>query len=712
MKTTRSVLAGLVVVLLVLLVLSGTRGLTASPDIEPVPLPVWRSEVIDPGVAFNFLGAPALALDPDGHPHVVYGQNALFHAWFDGSAWQTETLVPPPRTMQESAIAIDDAGRIIIAYNVDGKVYVLARPPAGAWPAAVALPLPAGAYDMYELSLALDGDGRPHIAAGFTTVGSESFFHIASETPAGWTVETTGAGRVVSGPIRLALDSQDRPVVLYAEVDSSDAGGGLWLARRDGGGWQHELVAMGCIISGKWLALDAQDKAHIAYSEHCDGQLTYAREGDAGWELIPVTDYGTSPSLALDAQGRPHLVYGDLEDGQFYAVLTDAGWQTTLMRAGENAGGHNTLILDEPGTAHIVSFNNAASYAVNGLEYATNAGGTWQFSKLAGWVTVGGHNALALDVDNTPYAFYDKAEAGELWWGVKTAAGWQTGLLAEVTSLYLEVSADVDSQGRPHVAYADQTADELVVGVREAGAWSLETIEPAGFYLSLAVGSDDSPRLIAVRDGVLTYRFKQGGAWTSEQVGNPASYVSGAWFALDSQDRPHVVYAANNGRFHAVRAANGQWTTEPLPWNPVGLALGPGDKLYVLHTSSRPARAESQYDVITLWAAERAGISWIDTPLAEYAGWWNLRAFIAAGPGDEVYVVYRDVYGDLHLRRRDASGAWPAENQAWGRGEDVGLVVGQDGQPRLLAPNGNSAILWTRDILLLDKHVLLPATMR
>jgi hypothetical protein len=709
MKTIRPLLAGLIVVLFVLLAYSASGSRAAGADQEPIPLPVWRHEVVDPGVAFFYLGAPSLALDPDGRPHAVYGQNALFHSWFDGAAWQTETLVPPPATMLESAIAIDSAGRIILVYNLNGKLYALAREPGEAWPAAVALPIPAGNNNLF---LALDSDDRPRVAAGFTTMDEESFFHIASETPTGWAVETVSAAGDAGGPIRLALDSQARPVVLYAEIDSSDAGGDMWLARRDNEGvWQHELVAMGCIISSKWLALDAQDKAHIVYSEHCDGQMTYARQGDDGWELIPLPDAGASPSLALDTQGRPHVVYGAFEEGQVYAVLTDAGWQTTPVQAGEAAGEHNTLLLDEAGTAHIVSINASPGNDIYGVEYVTNAGGTWQISKLAAPVTVGEHNALALDVDDRPYVFYDKAEAGELWWGVKTA-GWETRLLAEVTSLYLEVSAGVDSQGRPHVAYADQTADELVVGVREGGAWSLETIGPAGFYLSLAVGGDDSPRLIAARDGVLTYWFKEGDAWTSEQVGNPASYVSGAWFALDSQDRPHVVYGTNNGRFHAVRETGGQWTTEPLPWNTVGLALGPGDKLYVLHTSSRPARVDPQYDVITLWVAERDGVSWLDTPLAEYTNWWNLKAWIAVGENDEVHVVYRDVPGVLHYQERDENGDWLTVSQPWGNGEDVGLLVGHDGQPRLLTHNASSLILWTREILLLDQHVFLAMTTK
>lgn len=711
MKTIRPALASLFLLLAVLLGLSFTGGLSAGPDLEPIPWPVWRQEVPAAGVAFYYMGAPALALDPAGRPHIVYGQNALFHSWFDGAAWRAETLVPPPATMLESAIAINGAGRITIVYNLNSKVYMLAREPGEPWSPAVALPIPAGHY---QLSLALDSGGRPRVAAGFPSGATEAFFHLASETPAGWAVETVSAAGPADGAIRLALDSQDRPVVLYAEIDSSVEGGRLYLARRNGGVWLHDQVAAGCIISSKSLALDDQDKAHIVYSEHCDRKLSYAREGDGVWEILPVAEDGVSPSLALDGLGRPHVVYGDYETGQMYAVLTDAGWQAALAQPGLNAGTYNTLVLDEAGTAHIASINADPSYAVNAVEYATNAGGTWRIDKVAEPLTLGAHNALALDSTDTPYVFFDNAQAGELWWGVKTNMGWMTEHLADAPTLYLKVSAAVDTQDRPYVAYANAATDELVVGIRQGGAWSLETVGPAGHHLALAVGSDDNPRLIQVRDSEVTYWFKEGNAWASEPVGGPNNGVWNAWLAIDSQDRSHVVYSGSGGPTHAVRQPDGEWAVEALPFQEVrGIALGPADKLYVLHTTW-PGRGDAQpaYSNTTLWVAERAGVSWVDTPLAEYTNWWNLRAWLAVGADDGVYVVYRDVYGALHFRERDENGDWPAVPQAWGNGEEASLLVGQDGQPRLLTHDAGSLVLWTREILLLDKFALLPVAMK
>jgi hypothetical protein len=264
------------------------------------------------------------------------------------------------------------------------------------------------------------------------------------------------------------------------------------------------------------------------------------------------------------------------------------------------------------------------------------------------------------------------------------------------------------------VAYADQAADELVVGAREGNAWALETVAPAGHHLSLVVGSDDIPRLIQIRDNAVTYWFKTGEAWTSEPVGGPNSGVSNAWLALDSQNRPHVAYSGAGGPIHAVRQPDGEWTVESLPFQNVrGLALGPAGELHVLHTTS-PSRSDAlpAYSNTTLWAAERQGASWIDTPLAEYSNWWNLRAWIAVGENDGVHVVYRDVPGVLHYQERDENGDWQVVSQPWGNGEDVGLLVGPDGQPRLLTHNASSLILWTREIVMLDQHVLMPVTMR
>ena len=701
MKQFRPALAAYIVVLTIWLGLSPSGGAAAPLDPEPYPLPVWQHEVIDPGVAFFYLGVPSLALDPDGHSHVIYGQNGLFHSWRDDAGWQTETLIPPPVFVGQSAIAIDDAGRLIVIYEIGGQVFALARPPGGAWAAARPLPLPVG---LHELSLALDSDGRPHVAAGFIDDTTQSTLYLAVETDAGWVVEPVEAGYIVSAAIRLALDSQDRPVLLYGQVSSGPDNNTLWLARRDEDGvWQPEAIAQGCIVSSKSLALDEQDMAHVVYSEHCDRRLSYAREEAAGWDVQPLAADGVWPALALDAEGRPHVVYGVLDVGQVYAVLTDTGWETTVARPGTSPELHNTLVLDAAGVAHMAAIDGD-------LLYTSNAGGTWQTTTVAAPETNGARNALALDSADTPYVFYDKAEAGELWWGAKTDAGWTTEKLAEVSILNLEIAAATDTQDRPHVAYLDVGAGELVAGVLEYGTWALETVDEetiAGTHLALAVGSDDVPQMILVAESSVVYWYKDGDEWQSEPAGGPNEMVGQAWLALDSQNRPHVAYSGGAGAIYAVRLAGGSWVTETLPFIDVrGLVLGPGGKPYLLQATS--TGGGGQYPETTLWLSERVGAVWLHEPVATYTGWSNLRAALAVSDLGEVYVTYRDVPGTVHLEQRDVAGAWQTIEEAWGDGEDTALLLGRDGQPRLLTHFRSSLNLWTREIRLLDRQLFLP----
>jgi hypothetical protein len=706
MKLFRPAFVAAIVVLTVWLLLSPSGGSAAIRDQDPIPFPVWRHEVVDPGVAFFYLGVPSLALDHNNEPHVVYGQNGLFHSWRASAGWQTETLVPPPAFVGQSAIAINPDGKIIVVYETDGQVFARTRSPGWPWSAATRLPLPAG---LRELSLALDSEGKAHVAAGFIDSPTESTIYLAAETDAGWVVEPVGAGYLVSAALRLALDSHDRPVLLYGQAASSPMDNTLWLARRDDGGvWQREAVAEGCIIASKALALDPQDVAHVVYSEHCDRRLTYARELASGWDAQPLADDGVWPGLALDDAGRPHVVYGDLDTGQVYAVLTDAGWDKTVLRPGTSPELHNTLLLDAGGAAHIAAIDGE-------LFYTTYVSGALERATVAAPETNGGRNALALDSTDTPYVFYDKAEAGELWWGARTAGGWTTDKLAEVSILNLEVAAAVDTQDRPHVAYLDAGAKQLVVGAREAGAWSLETVDDdaAGTHLALAIGSDDAPHMILVRDAKAYYWYKDGDAWHSEAAPWPNEMVSNAWLALDSQNRPHVAYTGGTGVIYAVRQPDGLWAVETTPFSyAMGLALGPGDKRYLLHVTANGGRAGGVVPEVTLWLAERDGAAWTETPVASESEWPTLWATLAVDGQGGVYVLYRDVYGFLHLQQRDAAGDWQTVNEAWGTGMDSALLVGHDDEPRLLTSYRSSLILWSRETLLLDRQLYLPIVMK
>lgn len=697
MKTKPLACAALMVVLLVMVVHSPTSGASTGRVVEPIPLPVWESEILAIGVHIHTLGAPALALDPAGRPHIVFGSNALFHAWFDGVVWQREIVDDLRSTISEAVLAIDGAGRIHIADIDQGRASIRSRTTGGTWQ-VTQLPLPT---EVSELSIALDRHGQPYVVAGYDAYKEKQEFFLVREDTTGWKVEAVATASATGGPLRLAIDDAGQPVVLYAQANQGE----LWMARR-AAGWQHEKVAEGCLLIGKSLALDSLGNAHAAYSDNCDHQLTYAREGESGWKLMPVADDGLFPSLALDGGGRPHIAYKDQEGGQMIAALTGGiYWDVSRVQAGEDAGWHNTLVLDEVGTAHIASVKD-------GLYYATNPAGVWQVMRVAENRWMGQINALGLDSADTPYVLYNDAPGNELWWGIGQGDKWTTGLLAEVEPGGLEVALAVDSADIPHIAYVDRVADRLVAGYRKGDEWVLETIGKGGIGLSLAVGSDDKPQIILTVEGGVTYWTQEGGEWVSEPVGSLSHSGYGAYLALDSQNRPHIAGYLDNEVWQAVRLSPGDWSMEPLGVeNVLGLALGPQDQLYILHRTSEPWRKLPPASIETLWLAVQVDQStWDNYVIAGGIEWWDITAQVLVSDDQRAHVALTNQVGEAVYHWIDPDGTWGQEYVGWSNMGDI--RIGSDGQPRLLSNDFSNLILSTRRIVWLDQAAYLPVLPR
>ena len=689
-----------------IIILSFTSGpvlarVSAGQDaMDPVPLPVWREEIVAPGVGFYDLGAPALALDPAGNPHLVYGRNQLFHTWFDGAAWQNETIDASSAWRRESVLAIAPSGTITIADIHNEKLFARTKEPGGLWQ-TTRVPLPDGTV-VSDLTLALDGSGEPHIAAGSAYYYySQTFFIHAWHTPLGWSVEKVGTGKTVDGPFALDLDSKDRPFILYGQYNAQTEENEVALARRSGASWQVEKVAPGCVTVGKALVMDDQDKPHIVFSNHCDGKLTYMHKNDSGWETIPVTDIGYYPGLALDSTGRPHVVYGS-DESQIYATLKGTNWDKTVVQEGTYTGWHNTLLLDKEGAAHIASYRD-------NLYYATNSSGQWQISTAARQDTVGRQNALALDSSAVPHTLYHEAEAQKLYWGSRNENGWATELVADVSAEGLEVAAVLDSQDRPTIAFLNRNQNNLLVGTNQAGEWLLEPIGAAGRQLSLAVGSDDRPQVLIIQNDALKYWTKQGEDWISETVSGSENQTWNASLALDSTERPHAIFSGSKGSFYAIRQSPGTWVAEALPFETVqGLALDADDQPHVLYSEIRyEYQGRYPIEIDMLWYAEREGQGWQTEQLWEEE-YWNPTAELVVDAAKQVHVAFSTNYWGANYLLRDESGAWQWANQSLPSNADISLAVGLDYEPRLLLHDGSSLLLATREIIWLDKFSLMP----
>jgi PKD repeat protein len=162
--------------------------------------------------------------------------------------------------------------------------------------------------EVWDTSIALDADNRPHISyldSGYAAL------RYAYYDGAAWQIETVDSDGNTGYCASLALDTAGRPHISYNDFGNGD----LKYAHFDGAAWQIETVdSVGDVGWDSSLALDAAGRPHISYRDNSSTALKYARYDGATWQIETVDNDGNVgyyTSLALDATGRPHISYYD-----------------------------------------------------------------------------------------------------------------------------------------------------------------------------------------------------------------------------------------------------------------------------------------------------------------------------------------------------------------------------------------------------------------
>ena len=57
----------------------------------------WRLQDVDAPKQFSALTTRSIAVDTNGNPHIAYGQDHLYHAYYDGSTWYNEVVDSSPK---------------------------------------------------------------------------------------------------------------------------------------------------------------------------------------------------------------------------------------------------------------------------------------------------------------------------------------------------------------------------------------------------------------------------------------------------------------------------------------------------------------------------------------------------------------------------------------------------------------------------------------
>ena len=330
----------------------------------------------------------SIAIDRAGFPHIAYqgADRHLYHARFDGRTWQRELV--DVSQYYGNAMAIDSQGRIHIVYGAERI---------------------SGGTGNYPLVHAyFDG-----------THWQVTDLPISGHNP------------------RIALDAQDHPHVLH----SFSSG----YAVHDGTNWHFENTG----LDGSWysdgLVLDADGKAHVAYSVSYSGCF-HATNKSGSWEttlLTPIAG-GAATAIGLDHAGKPHVVVGI--GGALVSYTYDGSSWTNQMIVDfndvdpsihANVDTRLAMVTDSQGRAQIVVPISLSS----GNRYAEVA--VFVYGDGTGWnaVLVDGKNtgfypSIALDANDVAHVAY----CGPLIRDRYSKAKWARIDLPDLTGAWMNVA--------------------------------------------------------------------------------------------------------------------------------------------------------------------------------------------------------------------------------------------------------------------------------
>jgi hypothetical protein len=259
-------------------------------------------------------------LDANDTPHIILG--SLDYATWNGTQWDFQTISTDYTVY--SSLALDSLGNPHVAY-VSGDELKYATQNGSNWVTYTVTTGNLSGI-AYRLSLALDSNDTPHIMyysdVSFVDEKGNTIqsinLNLAVLQNSSWVIEPVLASLKLVAFGNMVLDSAGNPHFLagqYFYPEGSDTPiRTIEYVRWDGSAWKTQTVTSNVTIHHLGLlALDSEDRPHIIYITKYPQQLMYARWTGTEWKTYHVDWYGTVPicgfNFDLDAMGNPHISY-------------------------------------------------------------------------------------------------------------------------------------------------------------------------------------------------------------------------------------------------------------------------------------------------------------------------------------------------------------------------------------------------------------------
>ncbi len=282
---------------------------------------------------------------------------------------------------------------------------------------------------------------------------------------------------------------------------------------------------------------------------NCDGKI------DNGCWLIEIVDSSLGgeqdTSIILDSNDNPRISYYNLNDPYClkYASFNGSSWDIEIV---EGDGLNSSLALDSNDNPRISYYD--ANKDCHCLKYASFNGSSWDIEKVdaPGPVVevgeyVGVSSSLALDINGYPqisyYEYIDKNS--NLKYASFNGSSWDIEIVDGAgndskcgTFLALNVN------GYPQISYyehIDANNGNLKYASFNGSIWNIETLDTLGGgqpYPSLALDSNDNPKISYKANGVLKNVSFNGSSWDIEIVDDATGCCTS--LTLDGNDNPRI----------------------------------------------------------------------------------------------------------------------------------------------------------------------------
>lgn len=519
----------------------------------------WTRTIVAEGHWFNQLQPDGLQTGSDQSVHMVYGGGHLFYRVANGTDETTEIVDTDDGTGDCASLALTSTNRPMIVYRDDHRdTLKFAWRDANQWQfVELATGVNVGRYN----SIKADSLDNPHIV--FSDDQTNTLSYKWRDSSGTWQTEIIDSLRQGQYCDLALYDNQPR--VVYYDADS----GNLMVAYRVGHNWQRKIFDS-AENDGRFCSLSMQypDVAMICYYNVTDQSVRYVPYDGESFGSSHVIDTATVISqmdMELDDHGRIHVIYSDNDASQCRVacgLLDD--WNVQIVDENDNTGRWVAMALDSISSTCIRYVNSATGQLYLG---SGNISAGWEMSPVFGSIQMGANSTIDQDSSGNPCSFFTEFPQQIPHYVTWSGNQWQMDAVPMEENLSSEYDFALYPDGRILIVSSDY--DSTLRGHYFNGAsWEHTDILslPAPVRsINLAVSADNRVYIVCRPSGSGMVTYMECSTWNGEySIEELVESEYGCDVAVDSQRRPHVVYATQYKMYHRWKTADGSWQNEEI----------------------------------------------------------------------------------------------------------------------------------------------------